>query len=236
MHITCSRGCKERSHIYCWWVWRCLCWHPMPVKFRSRSCRRHDCLTIETTFPHHFPEFSAFCSIGSSSSLSSHSPPWMKSLCVCVRVFFFRVLGLACFLRSQRRTTNISSSNICEQNLLQPRDTREFAVSYWKQHHHGKNLELEARNDRGHEDSLSTKKNTHTHFQWTPQLLQRRTHRTQKVVKKNSQENRRRRRRRQKHVNTISKLHQKQNCKDTKWCKQKEQNQKNDPKRKRRTE
>jgi hypothetical protein len=164
MHITCSRDCKERSHIYCWWVWRCLCWHPMPVKFRSRSCRRHDCLTIGTTFPHHFPEFSAFCSIASSSSLRSHSPPWMKSLCVCVcACVFFRVLGLTCFPRSQRRTTNISSSNICEQNLLQSRDTREFAVSYWKQHHHGKNLELEARNARGHEDSLSTKKHTHTH-------------------------------------------------------------------------
>jgi hypothetical protein len=163
MHITCSRDCKERSHIYCWWVWRCLCWHPMPVKFRSRSCRRHDYLTIETTFPHHFPEFSAFCSIASSSSLSSHSPPWMKSLCVCVCVCVcvcFRVLGLACFPRSQRRTMNISSSNICEQNLLQSRDTREFAVSYWKQHHHGKNLKQETLG--GHEDSLSTKKNTHT--------------------------------------------------------------------------
>lgn len=107
-----------------------------------------------------------FCFLQHSQQLFIKIPfPTMNEipLCVCACVFF-RVLGLTCFPRSQRRTTNTSSSNICEQNLLQSRETREFAVSYWKQHHHGKNLELEARNARGHEDSLSTKKHTHTHI------------------------------------------------------------------------
>jgi hypothetical protein len=90
-------------------------------------------------------------------------------VCVCVGVWvcacvFFSDVGFGLF-------PPLSKKNY-EHLLVQHLGTKSPAISWYTRISRlilkttSPRQELEARNARGHEDSLNTKKNTHTHFQW----------------------------------------------------------------------